>query len=143
MLQPYVGNGLDPHYLAFFGCFNRQLYFEAHEVLEDLWLADRGPDRAFYQGLIQLAGAFVHFQKNRLKPASALLRLAAANLGRYPLEHKQLSVRQTLAQIEVWQQSLLESSYSTNPFVQTGYPTLSPPSNCLRPAGTGLAKESG
>jgi len=126
MIQPYVGNGLDPHYFAFFGCFNRQLFFEAHEVLEDLWLADRGPDRAFYQGLIQLAGAFVHFQKSRFRPASALLKLAAANLGRYPHEHQMLSVQETLARIETWQDALAESSYSTNPFVQSGYPTLSP-----------------
>jgi predicted metal-dependent hydrolase len=129
MLQPYFGKGLDAHYLAFFGCFNQQLFFEAHEVLEDLWLADRGPDRAFYQGLIQLAGAFVHFQKNRLKPASALLRLAAANLGRYPLEHQNLSVHQILARIVVWQDALVQSSFATNPFVETGYPTLSPPSS--------------
>jgi len=125
MIQPYVGNGLDPHYLGFFGCFNRQLFFEAHEVLEDLWLADRGPDRAFYQGLIQLAGAFVHFQKGRFRPASALLKLATANLGRYPLEHHKLSVAETLARIEAWQDALVQSSYSTNPFVQSGYPTLS------------------
>jgi predicted metal-dependent hydrolase len=129
MIQPYVGNGLDPHYLAFFGCFNRQLFFEAHEVLEDLWLADKGPDRAFYQGLIQLAGAFVHFQKHRFRPAAALLRLAAANLGRYPLEHQKLSVHQILARIAVWQDALAESSYSTNPFIHTGYPTLSPRSD--------------
>jgi predicted metal-dependent hydrolase len=129
MLQPYVGNDLDPHYLAFFGCFNQQLFFEAHEVLEDLWLADRGPDRAFYQGLIQLAGAFVHFQKNRLKPAAALLGLAAANLGKYPVEHQKLAVHHILARIANWQDALSETSYTTNPFVLTGYPTLSPPSN--------------
>jgi hypothetical protein len=129
MLQPYVGNDLDPHYLAFFGCFNQQLFFEAHEVLEDLWLADRGPDRAFYQGLIQLAGAFVHFQKNRFKPASALLGLAATNLGRYPAEHQKLAVHQILARIVIWQDALSETSYSANPFALTGYPTLSPPSN--------------
>ncbi len=129
LLQPHLGAALDPHYLAFFDCFNRQLFFEAHEVLEDLWLADRGPDRAFYQGLIQLAGAFVHFQKSRFKPAAALLRLAAANLAIYPREHQKLSVHLMLARIEVWQNALLESSYTTNPFIETGYPTLNPPSS--------------
>lgn len=128
MLQPHLGKGMDPHYLAFFDCFNRQLFFEAHEVLEDLWLADKGPDRAFYQGLIQLAGAFVHFQKSRFQPAGSLLKLAAANLGRYPLEHQNLSVQEILVRITAWQGALVESSYSENPFIQTGYPALSPPS---------------
>jgi len=124
LLQPHLGGTLDSHYLAFFDCFNRQLFFEAHEVLEDLWLADRGPDRAFYQGLIQLAGAFVHFQKNRFRPASALLRLAATNLARYPREHQKLSVHHILARIAVWQDVLAESSYAMNPFIETGYPSL-------------------
>ena len=28
----------DRRYLGYFDCFNRQHYFEAHEVLEALWL---------------------------------------------------------------------------------------------------------
>jgi predicted metal-dependent hydrolase len=64
--------GMDPHYLGYFECFNQQLFYEAHDVLEELWLAQRRqPNDLFYKGLIQLAGAFVHLQKNRLKPAAA------------------------------------------------------------------------
>jgi len=40
--------------------FNRRYYWEAHEVLEELWLEVRGPERLFYQGIIQAAAAFYH-----------------------------------------------------------------------------------
>ena len=75
----------DPHYLSYFECFNQQRFFEAHEVLEVLWLTQRdGPNGPFYKGLIQLAGAFVHWQKNRPGPAVALFKLAQTYLQQIP-----------------------------------------------------------
>ena len=80
-IEQFRGQSLPAHYLAYFDCFNHQLFYEAHDVLEALWLpVRRESDGAFYKGLIQLAGAFVHVQKNRPGPAMALLRLARANL---------------------------------------------------------------
>jgi predicted metal-dependent hydrolase len=89
----------DPHYLGYFKCFNRQWYYEAHDVLEELWLADRrAPDAPYYQGLIQVAGAFVHLKKNhehprhqthsrRIEPAARLFRLALRNFQPYSSPH--------------------------------------------------------
>jgi predicted metal-dependent hydrolase len=97
------GKELDERYLSFFACFNQQKYFEAHEVLEGLWLGQRhSPDGAFYQGLIQLAGAFVHAQKRRPGPAAALFRLARANLSRYPGIHRRLDVNSVSGLINAW-----------------------------------------
>lgn len=48
-------------YLIGVQLFNRGDYFEAHEVWEDLWRATAGPDRAFYQGLIQVAVGLCHY----------------------------------------------------------------------------------
>ena len=99
----FGGGAFDPHYLAYFHCFNRQLFYEAHDVLEELWLADRrGADGDFYKGLIQLAGAFVHVQKNRSGPACALLRLARANLEKYPPIHQQLDLAIVCTLIANW-----------------------------------------
>src|SRR5436189_6188294 len=79
------GQELDAHYLGYFECFNRGLFYEAHDVLEELWLPNRnGANGPFYKGLIQLAGAFVHLEKGRPPPAAAVLRLARATLERYP-----------------------------------------------------------
>src|SRR3954469_6872395 len=53
-----------PYYRAFFQCWNEQRYYEAHDVLEQVWLNTDTSDDNFFKGLIQGAGAFVHLQKN-------------------------------------------------------------------------------
>src|SRR3989338_8259692 len=65
----------DPHYLGYFECFNRQMHYEAHDVLEELWLQTKGPLHHYYNGLIQLAGAFVHLKNRKFDPAARLFRL--------------------------------------------------------------------
>ena len=93
----------DPRYLGYFACFNRQQFFEAHEMLETLWLPQQqGPNGSFYKGLIQLAGAFVHWQKNRPGPAGALFVLARTNLQKYPATYEGLNVKYVLAMIDEW-----------------------------------------
>jgi predicted metal-dependent hydrolase len=100
------GQGMDVRYLGFFECFNRQRYFEAHEVLEAIWLPLRhGPDGLFYKGLIQMAGGFVHAQKRRLGPAAALFGLAHANLSRYAGIHQGLDVGQMLQSLDRWRRA--------------------------------------
>ena len=102
-IEQFQGKELAAHYLGYFDCFNRQLFYEAHDVLEELWLADRlGPDGSFYKGLIQLAGAFVHIQKNRQGPAAALLGLARVNFEKYPARHHQLERQAVLDLISAW-----------------------------------------
>jgi predicted metal-dependent hydrolase len=112
-------NKLEPHYVSFFRCFNRGLYFEAHDELEQLWLSRRGsPDGAFYKGLIQLAGAFVHLEKHRTQPAARLLELALGNLGSYHSPHHWLNLVQAKALIGDWLDHLKQSSsgpYSARP----------------------------
>ena len=112
--EPDHLNGLDTRYLGYFDCFNKGLYFEAHEVLEGLWLLDRkGPDGSFYKGLIQLAGAFVHLQKNRPGPGASLFRLAREHLKPYPAIHYRLDVGGTLAFIQSWLDRLGRDSGSS------------------------------
>jgi predicted metal-dependent hydrolase len=40
--------------------FNRKLYFECHELLEDAWREALGEDKQFLQGLIMLSVAMYH-----------------------------------------------------------------------------------
>lgn len=120
------GGELDAHYLGFFECFNRGLFYEAHDVLEELWLGQRdGPNYSFYKGLIQLAGAFVHLQKNRLRPAAALFKLAQTNLRKYSSPHERLDLVVVLKLIDAWLGELERSEFSINPLTETNAPRLS------------------
>ena len=125
LIGQFKGRDLDAHYFGYFECFNRQLYFEAHDVLEELWLADRtGPNYSFYKGLIQLAGAFVHLQKNRLRPAAALFKLADANLEKYPALHERVRVDAVRALIREWLSRLEAGNFEKNPLTPETEPTL-------------------
>jgi len=125
MIESFRGRDLDAHYLGYFELFNRQQFFEAHDVLEHIWLKDRhGPNGAFYKGLIQLAGAFVHLQKNRLRPAAALFKLALANLEKYPARHEQMDVTGVCRLIRKWLRDLEAAHFASNPLRAETVPAL-------------------
>src|SRR5881392_4427640 len=92
-----------PYYRAYFQCWNEQRYYEAHDVLEQVWLNKDSEDDLFFKGLIQAAGAFVHLKLNfeqpthskhgrRLKPAVRLFALAEKNLSMFAPKHHALNV---------------------------------------------------
>src|SRR5882672_5373001 len=115
LIAELQGRDLDAHYLGYFECFNRQLFYEAHDVLEELWLPQRqGANGAFYKGLIQFAGAFVHLQKDRLRPAAALFKLAQANLEKYPREHEHLNLEAVCRLIKKWLEDLETADFKIN-----------------------------
>ena len=128
LIESCRGRALDAHYLGYFECFNRGLFFEAHDVLEELWLADgkTAPDYSFYKGLIQLAGAFVHLQKNRLRPSAALFKLARTNLEKYPAHHAHLDVAAVLLVIADWLERLEQGDFAVNPFTGDNAPKIYP-----------------
>ncbi len=125
MVAEHHGQKLDRHYLGYFQCFNQQLFYEAHEVLEHLWLGDRhGPNGAFYKGLIQLTGAFVHLQRNHLPPAAALFKLALANLDPYPRIHEHLNLETTRQLARKWLEELERTRFEVNPLTNQTAPEL-------------------
>ena len=125
LIENCQGKTFNAYYLGYFECFNRQLFYEAHDVLEELWLRNKqSPNYAFYKGLIQYGGAFVHLQKNRLRPAAALFKLARANIAQYPNPHDDLDTNSLLVEIETWLNRLESSGFSSNPLNEGPSPEL-------------------
>ena len=126
LIESCQGRALSAYYLGYFECFNRQMFYEAHDVLEELWLAEgkSGANHGFHKGLIQFAGAFVHLQKDRLRPAAALFRLSQAYLSQYPSPHQQLDLSRVLALATEWTQRLEENEFSVNPLAHHAPPVL-------------------
>jgi predicted metal-dependent hydrolase len=73
----------DPRYLAGFVLFNRGDYFEAHEVWEQLWMECGGPEKRFYQGLIQAAVCLCHFCNGNVRGAVKLYHSARDYMNRF------------------------------------------------------------
>ena len=125
--------GFDRHYVGFFRCFNARLYYEAHDVLEEVWLPIRGQAQAkFYQGLIQMAGGFVHLQKQRLGPAARLFALALANFESYPSPHAGIDLEVIREICRRHRQAVIDSGETANPWSKDHAPQLDLPSTALR-----------
>lgn len=116
----------DSRYLGYFECFNLQLHYEAHDVLEDLWLETKGPLHNYYKGLIQLAGAFVHLKNSKLDPAARLFRLCKKYLEPYPSDTEGMDMAELLSQIDLWIETLESSGYKKSPYDPKHPPTLQP-----------------
>jgi predicted metal-dependent hydrolase len=90
----------DARYLAGVLFFNRRDFFEAHEVWEELWADNAGPDRSFYQGLIQAAVGLLHFENGNLRGARKLYRTSRAYMEPFFPAHRGLDVAGFWAQME-------------------------------------------
>jgi predicted metal-dependent hydrolase len=124
-----------PFYRAFFQCWNDQHYYEAHDVLEQLWLKTESRDSDFFKGLIQAAGAFVHLQKRfeypshakhsrRLPPAVRLFQLAEKNLSSFIPRHHGLDVVALCQLLRAYADQIVASDYKANPWSPENAPKL-------------------
>ena len=79
--------------------FNAGYYFESHETLEDLWMVTPLPERRLFQGIIQLAAAFVHLARGEYPGILKLLDAAAEKLGEFEPERLGVDVAGLLGDI--------------------------------------------
>jgi uncharacterized protein len=93
-------NQYDPRYLAGIVLFNRGDFFEAHEVWEALWMDTCGPNKQFYQGLIQAAVGLCHFCNGNLRGATKLYHSSREYMARYPSAFLGLDQRAFWEQME-------------------------------------------
>lgn len=95
--------------------FNQGEFFEAHEVLEDVWRQALAADKPFLQGLIQISVAFVHHSRGNVLGACSLLARGCRNLSGYPAYHRGMQVQSFIASAEKWR-SALETDSAPPPF---------------------------
>jgi len=92
--------------------FNRAHFFDAHEVLEDVWnsVPRDGPSgrhlRQHVQGLVQLAVAFHHQSKGNHVGARSVLERALRNLDGADSSFPHLDLDRLRAELAPWQQHL-------------------------------------
>ena len=136
-LESRAGSVFHPCYAGYFECFNAGDYYEAHDVLEHLWLDCRDGNRLFYQGLIQIAGAFVHLKKHharpwhptdgrRLAPAARLFRLGEKKLAPFAPHQHELDVEGVLCLCRDWRRLIESAEFQSNPWTPSQAPRLAP-----------------
>jgi hypothetical protein len=129
LIEDCHGGKWDAHYLGYFRCFNGGDYYEAHDVLEELWLAEgkEGQGYDFYKGLIQIAGAFVHMKQHyyapehrahgkRLAPAFRLLNRACDLTRPFLPEFQDLDLRAVHGMAGDYARRLESGTFQINPW---------------------------
>ena len=96
--------------------FNQQLFFECHETLEEIWLEERGEDRKFYQGIIQIAAGYFKLQQGVPAGAIKLWRMGLDKIEPYSpvylgieLASFSAAVKQHLHELEAGQKTRTDS----------------------------------
>ncbi len=80
--------------------FNERHFFEAHEVLEDVWHRERGEPRLFLQGLIQICAGFHHLQNGNARGAAELLQRGGDKMREYPAQYLGLDAERLIEQVD-------------------------------------------
>jgi hypothetical protein len=75
-----------------FGYFNEERYWESHEALEYAWRRAAGSEKDVLQGVILVAAALVHLQKNEADIALGVIARAREKLSSHHGEHFSISV---------------------------------------------------
>jgi len=76
---------MDPRFKKGLELFNERHYFEAHDVIEELWLETPSDDpmRDLYKGVIQAAAAMYQFERGILSGALGLRKTSVKYLKKY------------------------------------------------------------
>lgn len=95
-----AGGNYDPRYLQGIEYFNTCEFFEAHEVWEELWADYSGPDRTFYQGLIQVAVCLHHFGNGNIGGARKLYFTSRKYLEPFRPKHEGINLDKLFTELE-------------------------------------------
>jgi predicted metal-dependent hydrolase len=95
--------GWPSEYLAGIERFNCGEFWEAHEVWEDLWIREETELKLFYQGLIQVAGAFHHFGHANWAGMKSLLAEGIEKIAAYRPFTQGIDVDALLDELAPWQ----------------------------------------
>jgi len=97
---------MDSLYQRGINLFNSGDFFEAHEVLEEIWRAAPEGEKKFWQGLVQIAVAFHHRSTGNTIGARSLLNRAIQNLSPYPDIYCGIQLRQLKVSLEKWPEAI-------------------------------------
>lgn len=73
--EPTICSGdLHPQAIIGLKLFNERQFFECHEALEFAWRAEDGPVRELYRGILQVAVAYLHIERQNYRGARKMFK---------------------------------------------------------------------
>ncbi len=90
--------------------FNAGSFFDAHEVLEDVWRESQGAEKDFLQAVIQAAVGLHHYSTGNIAGARSLLARASRKLADYPDGYCGIALDGLRLSLEEWKASLADGA---------------------------------
>ncbi|MBI4853887.1 MAG: DUF309 domain-containing protein [Acidobacteria bacterium] len=90
--------------------FNKGKYWHAHEAWEHIWKESKGEKKLFYQGLIQVAAALFHYEKNNARGAHLCINNALKKLETLPSPYMSLELKSFTKELRNFLADVLETS---------------------------------
>lgn len=78
--------------------FNQQQFYDCHDTLEALWMDSGSPEKAFYQGILQIAVALYHLGNQNWRGSVILLGEGINRLRPYQPTYGEIDVSALLQQ---------------------------------------------
>ena len=88
--------------------FNSRQFFEAHETWEEIWLQSAEPEKAFLQGIIQIAAAFHHYLRGNSPGCRSLLNAGLLRLTECPSDFRGIALDSLRENAREWTAQLAE-----------------------------------
>ncbi|WNS74795.1 DUF309 domain-containing protein [Bacillus sp. DTU_2020_1000418_1_SI_GHA_SEK_038] len=85
-------------YYEFFIKFNEGDYYTCHDLLEEMWMTDKG--NLFFKGLLQMSVAIYHYEYGNIKGARLMMKAAHDYLQDYRPMHWGIDLEQVYSFIE-------------------------------------------
>ena len=90
-------------------------YFEAHEELEDEWRTAPAAERDFLQGLVHVAVAWLHAERNNRNGCERQLEKAERRLADYRPSHRGVDVDTILEDVAAAHELVISGSIAVPP----------------------------
>jgi hypothetical protein len=88
--------------------FNRRQFFECHETIEAVWMAETRAIRLLYQGILQVGVALYHVEGDNWRGAMKVLSRATPKLAHFTPTCMRVDVSQLLADTRCVHQHLAQ-----------------------------------
>lgn len=101
---------VDPRFTKGLELFNREEFFECHEIIENLWREKKDIYGDFYKGVIQAAAALHLLRKGTLSGAKGLFESSIKYLEPYQPLLLGLNVERLISDLSVCREALETST---------------------------------
>ncbi|PZO50923.1 MAG: DUF309 domain-containing protein [Phormidesmis priestleyi] len=93
---------LNPLFIRGINEFNRGEFYACHDTLEAIWMVAETVDKAFYQGVLQIAVAFYHLGNLNWRGGAILLGEGINRLQRFEPSYEKIAVEDLVDQAVEW-----------------------------------------